>query len=191
MAIGAGYVSKLVASLLEGGGIDNILSKKLETLGEDFIRSQLSLGGAFGSADKFLSGFDSQAQFDKLRTNWLNQVKGKPLPYQGFVSKLFNVLDEAVGGKGAGKGAGRNAKWSRSSWARSRNDWLDNHWKHDWRSQPRDPISGRWLPGRLATIDPALRSRGVKTGRITKRRRKLRRQARMRGRNAAKKLFRR
>jgi len=34
------------------------------------------------------------------------------------------------------------------NWSGSRQQWLDAAWRHDWRSQPRDP-QGRWTPGRL------------------------------------------
>ena len=180
MAIGSGYVAKLVTSLIEGGGLDNLLSKKLEALGEDFLRAQL--GGSFGA----LGG---QEQFDKLRSNWLNKAKGAT-PYKGFLDKLFGVLDSATQAKGGGRGGvGKNAKWSRSGWARSRSEWLDNHWKHDWRSQPRNPETGQWMAGRLDQIDSSLRYSGTKAGRKTKRRRKLRTQARARGRKAARKML--
>ena len=39
--------------------------------------------------------------------------------------------------------------WQHSSWATSRQDWLSNRWRHDWRSQPRNQI-GEWIPGRLS-----------------------------------------
>jgi hypothetical protein len=191
MAIGAGLVTKLVVSLLEGGAIDDILSKKLEDLGEDFIRQQL--GAPLG----ILKGLEGggQSGFENLRSQWLDNVTKLPnLPNQNFINKIFSVLDKTTGGRGGGSGAGgggkhARAKWARSSWAQSRNDWLDNHWKHDWRSQPREPFTGRWVPGRLDYIEASRRSPGVKVGRRTKRRRKLRRQARMRGKKAAKLLM--
>jgi len=84
----------------------------------------------------------------------------------------------------------RSSKWSRSEWASSREDWLGNQWKHDWRSQPRNAL-GKWIPGRLSAIESQLQYKGKKAGRRTKRRRRLRRAARLRGRKMAKMAFRR
>lgn len=187
MAIGAGFVTGIVVKLLQGGAIDELLAKRLEDLGEDFIRDQLS--GPLGFLDKF-----SEEGFENQRDAWLNKITKSPLPslpnlpHKGLLNKIFNIIEK--GSKAlAGSGKKARGKWTRSAWAKSRNDWLDNHWKHDWRSQPRDPVSGRWLPGRLDRVDPALSARGPKLGRRTKRRRKLRRQARMRGRKAARKML--
>jgi len=189
MAIGAGFISKVVTKLIQGGAIDELLSKKLEELGEDFIRSQLS--GPLG----FLANF-AEGDFEGQRDAWLNKVTSSSmpslpnLPHQGLLNKIFKIVEQGTRAQGKGKGrGGSKAKWTRSAWAKSRNDWLDNHWKHDWRSQPRDPVSGRWLPGRLDEADASAMKRGKQVGRKTKRRRKLRRQARARGRKAARQLF--
>jgi len=37
----------------------------------------------------------------------------------------------------------------RLGWKQSRQYWLGEAWKHDWRSQPRD-VHGRWIQGRLS-----------------------------------------
>ena len=180
-----GLMAQLVASLLEGGTLDAIIAKKLDVLGEDFLNSQLN-SPLEGAVNRLGSAFDTggQSEFDRLRNTWLNKLKGGSIPHAGLINKLLHVLDT---GSQSRRG---NAKWARSGWANSRNDWLDSHWRHDWRSQPRDLATGRWMPGRLDHIADSLRYRGVHAGRATKRRRKLRRQSRARGRKAARQLFR-
>jgi hypothetical protein len=193
MAIGVGFVTKVVTSLLQGGVIDELLSKKLEDIGEDFIRSQLS--GPLGALGKFADG--GEFDFAEQRDAWLNKLSKSALPslpnlpHKGLLNKVFSIIEQArppVKRGRRGNWRGKTA-WARSSWARSRNDWLDNHWKHDWRSQPRNPITGQWMPGRLEQVDAAMTAKGKQIGRRTKRRRKLRRQARTRGRKAARKMF--
>ncbi len=184
MAIGAGLVTKFVVSLLEDGAIDELLSKKLEDLGEEFIRRQLSIPTGI------LKGLEGGGEdsFDKLRDSWLNKAKLPHIPHQDFLNKLFTTLEHATDLRKR-RHSGRMAKWQRTAWARSRDDWLDNKWKHDWRSQPRNPVTGQWMPGRLDYADASMRYRGSKAGRRTKRRRNLRRQARVKGRKAARQLF--
>jgi hypothetical protein len=192
MAIGVGFVTKVVASLLQGGAIDDLLTKKLEDLGEDFIRNQLS--GPLGALAKVGGGGDFD--FAEQRDAWLNKISKSALPslpnlpHQNLLNKIFSIVEQARPAVKKKRGNWRaKSAWQRSSWARSRNDWLDNHWKHDWRSQPRNPITGQWMPGRLEQIDAARTAKGKQVGRRTKRRRNLRRQARTRGRKAARKMF--
>jgi hypothetical protein len=79
--------------------------------------------------------------------------------------------------------------WGRTNWAQSRQDWLDNHWRHDWRSQPRN-VLGQWIPGRLNYIAPALMYQGKKPGRTVRTFRKKRRARRAAARKLAKQLMR-
>ena len=186
MPAGFSLVARLAASAI-AGNLDGVLEKKFESLLEELLMKEL--GGGFGSVDKLASLFGGQSNFDKLRDQWLNKSKASSGSAQDLLGKLFGTMDKGSKSGRAGK-ARYTSKWSRSEWARSRSDWLDNHWKHDWRSQPRN-AEGRWIPGRLDQIELALQYKGMKKGRKTKRRRKLRRAARMRGRKAAKQLFRR
>jgi len=194
MAIGVRFVTGVVTKLLQGGAIDELLSKKLEDLGESFIRDQLS--GPIGKLADFADG-GGEFNFEEQRDAWLNKAAKSALPsfpnlpHQGLLNKIFKIVDQARPAVKKGRRGNWRAKtaWQRSSWARSRNDWLDNHWKHDWRSQPRNPITGQWMPGRLEQIDKAMTAKGRQVGRRTKRRRNLRRQARSRGRKAARQMF--
>jgi len=186
MPAGFNLIARLAASAI-AGNLDGVLEKKFESQLEDLLMKQL--GGSFGSVDKLAGLFGGASNFDKLRNRWLDKSMQPKLPGQSLLNKVFSVMDNASKSGRGGKSR-YTSKWSRSSWARSRNDWLDNHWKHDWRSQPRN-AEGRWIPGRLDQIEMALQYKGMKTGRRTKRRRKLRRRARLQGRKAAKRLFRR
>lgn len=58
-----------------------------------------------------------------------------------------NLIQQEIKG-GVKTFARRKAKWQRGGWAKSRQEWLDEGWRHDWRSQPRD-AKGRWVAGRL------------------------------------------
>jgi hypothetical protein len=175
---GVGQIAKLVASLVSEGGLEKIIEKKLVAMGGDFLLSQLGvampgnlLGDISNLMPKALSVKDLMPQQLQVNTGFLRML-----------TKDF------VGKKTKGNWRARSA-WGRSNWARGRDDWLDNHWKHDWRSQPRDAL-GKWVPGRLTYVETQLQYKGKKAGRRTKRRRALRRQARRRGRRAAKMAFR-
>jgi hypothetical protein len=184
-----GQIAKLVAALIAGPGnlIDGMLATKLEALGEDFLRKQLS--GSFGA----LSGmpkFHASSEFNQLRDAWFKLGHGNAGKHGDFIEKLFSTMEKAGSDKAPG-GANRRkrARWTKTEWARSRQDWLDNKWKHDWRTQPRSVVTGRWLPGRLDNVAATLRYQGTTVGRRTLRRRKQRRKAKLSGRRAARKLF--
>lgn len=59
--------------------------------------------------------------------------------------------------------ARREPQWVRSGWAKSRQEWLNESWRHDWRSQPRD-LKGRWIPGRLPYPVAGAPRKGTKWG---------------------------
>ena len=169
----------MIASLVsDGGGLEKAIVKKLESLGGEFLLEQLGVGsGAFGLL-KDIKQFKPKADFLGV----LQPAKVK--------TKFLRSMQIEFLGKGK-KGRWRErSEWGRSNWATSRDDWLDNKWRHDWRSQPRNAL-GQWIPGRLTTAAAALQYKGKKIGRRTKRRRKLRRLSRLRGRKAAKMAFRR
>ena len=190
--IGAGQIAKMVAALVEGDDnlIDKIVSDKLEKLGEQFLMQTLAGpfggGGAARIADALQTG--GLSEFNRLGENWLRgAVPGR----SQFESKILNLLNTGqnlrrrIHGQHSPRTAGA---WTRTDWAGSRDDWLDNHWKHDWRSQPRDE-RGRWVPGRLDYIAVSLQYRGRRAGRVKRKQMKLRRMARRRGRTAARKLL--
>ena len=165
------FAAGLIESLWqgEGGIVAQILVKKLERIGEDLIMD--FIGGPMGTAQRVSKAVRTggQSEFDRTRDEFLQGLKPKPLPYSGLINKAASFF------KAAGKGKRRRpGGWQASSWAGSREDWLANHWQHDWRSQPRD-AHGRWIPGRLDYVAAQLQYRGKsRAGRKTLRRRKLR-----------------
>lgn len=57
----------------------------------------------------------------------------------------------------------RVPSWQRKApWAKSRQEFLGDAWKHDWRSQPRNKI-GEWVPGR--TTYPVQQATAIGKGR--------------------------
>jgi len=191
---GIGQIAKLVAALVGGQGnlIDKILASKLEDLGEEFLRKQLGGGGLDFGTGIGLPKFKSHNNMDQLRRAWFNKhgtttFKG---PEDLFEKIMATMGDKSPGGPGGAGGSRRaQARWTKTDWARSRQDWLDNRWKHDWRTQPRSAVTGQWLPGRLDDAAAIMRYQGTKAGRRTLRRRKQRRKAKLSGRRAARKLF--
>jgi hypothetical protein len=191
---GVGVIAQLVASLLEGGTLDAVISKKLEDLGEDFLMKQLA-GPFAGLGQRITAGVSSggMSEIDRIGTEWLSKVKPGPFPHQDVLNKLLQMLNSTSqsrsGNQQQADGFRRRSRWARSQWATGRDDWLDNHWKHDWRSQPRNE-QGRWVPGRLDYVEATLHYQGVHPGRRTLRRRRLRARSRRKGRKAARQLFR-
>lgn len=167
-----------------GGILGTILARKLEGMGEDLIMDYI--GGPMGTAQRVSQAVRTggQSEFDRTRDQFLNALKPRALPHQGLINKIG----------GAFQARARRARryrpgtWQASSWAASREDWLQNRWHHDWRSQPRDE-RGRWIPGRLDFIAAQLQYRGKRPGRTTLRRRKRRKLRRLMTRREAKKMF--
>jgi hypothetical protein len=192
LAPNVGQIASLVGAMLEGG-LEKVLEDKLEGLGEEYLMKYLA--GPFDGAGQRISQAiktGGASEIERLGQDWLNAAMPRPLPGSAFLNKMQNAL--VVSGQQPSRrrihgahGAGSEA-WSRTDWASSRDDWLGNRWRHDWRSQPRDE-HGRWVPGRLDYIAIALQYQGTRKGRSKRRKLRLRRLARTRGRRAAKKLF--
>jgi hypothetical protein len=174
---GVGVIAKLVASLVADGGLEKIIEKKLVAMGGDFLLSQLGVAGPGGML----------GDIAHLMPQTMSVKDLMPQPLRVDTRFLRTLTKDFVGKKTKGSWRARSA-WGRSNWAKGRDDWLDNHWKHDWRSQPRDAM-GKWVPGRLTYVQAQLQYKGKKAGRRTKRRRALRRRSRLRGRRAAKMAF--
>jgi hypothetical protein len=183
-----GQIAKLVSALIEGDDslLEKIIDDKLNSLGEEFLMK--ALAGPFGGTDTRMG--------DALRSGGLSELEhlgqkvlssGLPAPWQKIISSAYAPLRRRTHGEHSLRSA---SAWARTDWASSRDDWLDNRWRHDWRSQPRD-ARGRWIPGRLNTIyvPNELRYRGAHPGRRKRRKMKLHRLERLRGRRAARSLF--
>lgn len=186
--LGVGVVATFVQSMLDHG-LEKTLEKKLEGLGEDFVMSFLA--GPFGTAQRIATGIKTggMSEFENLGEDWLSNFKPRPMTDSPLVNKIISAAYTPLHRRIHGEHSARSrAAWGRTDWARSRDDWLDNHWRHDWRSQPRN-AQGRWIPGRLQYIEASMQYRSRRIGRSRRRKLQLRRMSRARGRKAARQLF--
>lgn len=165
VSVSTGVLAQLIGSLLQGE--DNIIEKfvfeKIQDLGKEKISELIRdtpLGAGMEFSERFANAIEQGGakEFKRARDQWLNTLK--------------EDVEESAGYKKSGQGATRLAKkiqtafqkaaedeYQKSSkpkqgfwkWSRSRQEWLNEDWRHDWRSQPRSAI-GRWIPGRLNTI---------------------------------------
>jgi len=177
-------IAQLAAALSHGD--DNIFEKiildKFENMGEEALMRFIG-----GPAAEILGQFDMVPKGvrrfgEAVATGGVSELKQFRHVFQpnvpGLPGKLLRKFEQLYDQTDRGLQRRWSTKWGRSGWAESRNDWLDNKWRHDWRSQPRDPVTGRWLPGRLEYIDTSLMYRGKRAGRTLRtfrRRRRIRR----------------
>ena len=134
----------------------------MDLLGGTLVANVQRIGRAFETG--------GASEFERLRNKWLSGA----LP--------VSLKDKKTGPQ-------RGGKWTHSQWAGSREDWLNNRWKHDWRSQPRNPATGRWIPGRLDYIASNLQYAGTKPGRTVRTFRRKRRARRAAARKMARQLM--
>ena len=181
--LGVGKIASMIAAMADPNGfLDKTLSAKLEGLGEDFLMRYLAGPfGVVGSSERIANAISSggMSEFQQLGQEWLSAAIPHAGPHLAFLDKMQTMFKQ-VGLTGG--------HYGKSKWAYSRQDWLDNKWRHDWRSQPRNAL-GEWIPGRLDHIAQALKWRGKKTGRKVHHRQDMRRMARLRGRRAARRML--
>jgi hypothetical protein len=147
LSVNVSMLAKLATALIEGDDdiIAKLLERKLEDLGRDLILnvigSEIAIANRVGEAIKT----GGASEFNRMRQQWLHGLTPAPAPGFGFLRRVQNTYEReyALAERNAGRPAG---KWWQ--WSRSRNEWLDRRWRHDWRTQPRD-WHGRWIPGRL------------------------------------------
>ena len=147
ISIGLGLLEGLGAALLNGDNniISQLVEQKLEELGssfiKDFIGQEIPGSSAFNRFQRTLTT-GGASEFDRARQSFLNQFRPSALPGSGLLRNLEKVLGQAQD-QAQQQQPGKNFVWSKS-----RQQWLDKSWQHDWRSQPRDE-RGRWIKGRL------------------------------------------
>jgi hypothetical protein len=140
--INAVALAKLADALLRGD--DNILTqmleKKLESLGEDVI-SQL-VSGPLGTANRIAEAVKTggASEFERQRREWLGSITPAPLPGTSLINRLTNAFEKNA--HLLTKPSGKFVRWDRT-----RKQWLDESYRHDWRTQRRDR-HGRWIEGR-------------------------------------------
>ena len=161
-------LASLATALINGddNSLERLIVGKFEHMGEELL---MQLMGQFVTSPSFQQ-IPFVQEYERTRQQFLNGLTPTPLPAG---QKVLNALQGLFAAKTMGAGGpGKPARWERTDWATSRQDWLDNRWRHDWRSQPRD-VRGRWIPGRLDYIASSLMYRGHRVGRLTKKKRRL------------------
>lgn len=185
---GVKFAAGVLDKLLHGdtAGLGNILQNKLEGMGEELIGQ--FVGGPMATARRFSQAVSTggMSEFEKTRNQFLNSLKPRAAPYTGAVRRIAGMFESRA--RRTRHGGGRPGTWQASNWAKSRKEWLDDRWKHDWRSQPRD-VLGKWIPGRLDYIPLEMRYRGKRVGRTILRRRKRRKLRKIATRREIKKLL--
>jgi hypothetical protein len=160
------------------GQLESYVTDKIISLGSETLMGIIGaspLGAAMSAMNRFSDLIETKgrSELDDFITGQFHDFKFK-LEGPPLLRKLEEVFSRP---------AGNAPRWARSGWAHSRQDWLNNKWRHDWRSQPRDRI-GRWVPGRLDY--PVLNARQIGKGiqRTSRKRRRINRYRRY-GRMAA------
>jgi hypothetical protein len=140
-SIDVSALAKLAEALLHGD--DNIISKliedKVEDLGRDMLANLLPANPLQRVSRAIETG--GKSELNRIRGQWLSSVTPAPLPGQGMFNRITNAFE-----KNKQLLTRPEGKWQK--WSRSRQAWLDESYRHNWRTQPRD-ARGRWKVGRL------------------------------------------
>ncbi len=180
-SVNTGILLRLSKALISGDEnlIENMVQVSVERAGKQLIENFLdstifspTIGRGTAARIEAAVVTGGLSEIDRLRQQWLNSTK--PLStHNRVLSKAQGIFQKHLSDKGISKG--RSPVWARTDWAKSREQWLSEGWKHDWRSQPRNAI-GRWIPGRLPYPVAGASLRGGKT--IGKARRMMRQRRR-------------
>lgn len=173
--LGFDFIEKLIVGKVASYGLNVVMGALAETpvgMALEFMK-KASEFVEFGESEEL--GMLARAKLGNLKFKF----EGKELINKA-IEKFSEAMDEQLH-----PAAGEHlANWQYNNWAMSREDWLANRWRHDWRSQPRNRI-GEWTPGRLPY--PQVGSTAIGKGKVktSRRRRRLARYRRY-GRIAAK-----
>ena len=172
------YLLTSLSDALIGGEenfLENMVTERLHEVGKVWLKEKVAdlLGHDFARRAKRGYTTGGLSEVRRLRNRWLGGTVmsarsgfvGRTL--RGFSSGFeseFNRRETEVAGSDVRRAvvdriehallgdkheaADTDQQGTKRSWTRSREQWLDAEWRHDWRSQPRDP-HGRWSPGRL------------------------------------------
>ena len=143
-------MGQLIGSALEAdSAIQKMVLDKVESLGKDLIIDLIRstpLGAAITSSKTIMALLESgsNTDFKRGRDQWLNTLEpsSKSSGGGGALDKIKKAFENAASSE---SDRPENGHWK---WSKSRNEWLNEDWRHDWRSQPRDR-AGRWIEGRL------------------------------------------
>lgn len=154
--------TKLLGSLV--GSLDTLIANKINDAGKDLITNLIlatPLGPGFAAAQRFAQAIESGGanEFERARSQWLNAVKPSFTTPSGLgmLKKTANAFEKVA----QEQSRPTSGHWK---WSKSRQEWLDESWKHNWRSQPRDEL-GRWIPGRLKTIWVSAKTKKLRSAR--------------------------
>jgi len=102
---------------------------------------------------------------NRMGQQWINSLKpSQPAPLRALQRLLGGGSTSAGSGRRRGSSRQERIEWlkSQGKWQGeqrrrlggwTRQEWLDNRWRRDWRSQPRVPAGtdagGEWMEGRL------------------------------------------
>jgi hypothetical protein len=175
----AGFLGNLANVLITGNesALENLLAKKLEELGEDALMQLVgNLSPDMGIANRVVRAVETggESEFNRARNEWLHAISPTPLPGANILQKLEDLFEKRKQQIQSTRPDRPEGNWW--MWSNSRHQWIDQRWRHNWRSQPRD-WHGRWEPGRL------------RHPYISKGARRIRRQRRAAARKAAKQLM--
>jgi len=163
----AGTYTKLLKQLV--GSLDELIEDKLESTGRDLITNlilAIPIGPGFAAAQRFAEAIESGGarEYERARGQWLNAIKPSfidPGTGSGLSRKVLDAFKNASEKAIKESSRPEAGHWK---WSRSRREWLNEDWRHDWRSQPRDKL-GRWIPGRLKTIYVAPKLKKLRSAR--------------------------
>ena len=154
--------------------IEKYVEDKICDYGADVIMNLVAaspVGFAFSAMNR-ISDFietDGVSELDRIATGEIRQLT-QPLRFkfkgQALLKKMQDVFLYPT--------SQHRKVWERGDWATSRQDWLTNAWRHDWRSQPRNQI-GEWIPGRLPYPVITARMIGKGKARSSRQRRRINR----------------
>ena len=138
--------------------IGAMLERAVQRAGEQLIEQVVSatpLGEVFNIADRLVEGLQTggESEVRRMSRRWIGAMRrGMPGPARQasrLVGRMQTNLQRAIDVKYPR----RKPLWQRTGWAMSRQQWLNESWMHDWRSQPRRPAGtdegGEWMAGRL------------------------------------------
>ena len=133
----------LASSLIksQSNALESAIEEKIVSLGKDLI-SDIIRSSPLGIGISVIQKLGA-VEFKRMRDAWLNTLQPVS-PSSGMLGRISNSFQQIA----AGAEPQKDGKWT---WSKSRREWLDESWKHNWRSQPRDR-RGRWIKGRLKTI---------------------------------------
>jgi hypothetical protein len=148
-----GTLVNLGSALLKGDGnaIERMITNKIESMGQSFLEGFVSnitkpafgLGGRVEAAIRTGGG----SEIKKQREEFIHSMS-LPTSAPAGVRKAVGTVNRFEQAFYRNAHLINRPEGKHQIWSKSRQEWLDQSWKHDWRTQPRD-VEGQWKVGRL------------------------------------------